>query len=389
MKILQVHNYYQQPGGEDAVVAAERSLLQSHGHEVIQYEKHNDSVGDVSRLRLFQQTIFNFETHREIALLLEQEAPDLIHSHNTLPLISPSVYYAASKAGIPIIQTLHNFRLLCPSATLFREGRICEECLGRVPYPGVLHACYRGDRGASAAIAAMIVAHRAVGTWREKIRTFIALSLFSRSKFIEGGLPADKIAVKSNFVLDDPGTGSGDGEYVLFSGRLAREKGLGVLLDAWQQLRTPITLRIAGDGELMPWLRERVKGLSNVAILGYQPRSVILDFVKRATLLIAPSEWYEAGLPLTAIEALACGTPIMMTTLRSMDGLIQDGLEGCRFNTGSAVDLAQKLERIWKSPDLRTGMRIAARAAYERQFTAAINYSQLMQIYGSAIKEAE
>lgn len=386
MKILQVHNYYQQPGGEDAVVAAERALLESHGHQVLQYTKHNDEVERTSRLQLIQKTIYNRESEREVRDLLERESPDIVHAHNTFPLISPSLYHAAAQSRIPVIQTLHNFRLLCPSATLFRDGRICEDCVGRIPYPAVIHACYRGNRAASAATACMVTAHNLMGTWHKRVHTFVTLSEFSKTKFVEGGFDGEKIKVKPNFLPQDPGYGDGCGGYAFFAGRLAREKGLGVLMDAWARLRRPIPLKIAGDGELMPWLRERAGSLKNVEILGHCDRAAMLGMLKDAALLIMPSEWYEAGVPLTIIEAFGCGTPVLTSQLPSMDEVIVDGQNGYRFATGSGESLAQRLETIWSAPAVGAEMRQAARASYERRYTPAVNYPALMNIYVSATK---
>ncbi len=388
MRILQVHNYYQRPGGEDAVVAAERSLLESRGHEVVQYLKHNDEVESTPRLQLVRKTIHNRESAAEIRQLVAQLRPDVVHAHNTFPLISPAIYAAAAEFPVAIVQTLHNFRLLCPSATLFRNGTICEDCVGRVPYPGVIHACYRGNRAATAVTASMITIHRMLGTWREKIDRFITLSQFSKNKFVQGGMDEAKIAVKPNFLPQDPGYGSGAAGYVLFAGRLAREKGLGVLLDAWTRLSLPIPLKIAGDGELMPWLRERAAGLSHIEILGHQDRSTVTRLLQAAALLVMPSEWYEAGVPLTAIEAFGCGTPVLSSQLPSMDDVLVNGHNGHRFTVGSPAALASRAVELFASPRLATEMRTAARQSYERRYTPEVNYQALMQIYEAAQEQA-
>lgn len=389
MKILQVHNYYQRPGGEDAVVAAERALLESHGHKVLQYVKHNDAVEQTSKLQLIQKTIYNSETEKEVRELLQREGPDVIHAHNTFPLISPSLFRAAQLEGVPVVQTLHNFRLLCPSATLFRDGKICEDCVGRLPYAGVIHACYRGNRAATAVTASMLVAHRILRTWHRRVHRFITLSEFSKAKFVEGGLDASKIRVKPNFLPQDPGFGDGSGGYAFFAGRLAREKGLGVLMEAWAQLKHPIPLKIAGDGELMPWLRERASGLSHVELLGHRDRSTVLELVKRAAVMVMPSEWYEAGVPLTMIEAFGCGTPVLTSRLPSTEEVITDGKNGYCFDLGSASDLARTLDAIWNAPGVLSEMREAARLTYERTFTPALNYPALMNIYGEAISNSD
>ena len=219
MRILQVHNFYQQPGGEDRVFEAEYDLLTAHGQQVKQYTAHNNSLdGSLGGAAgaAAARTIWNHSTYRSIRQLIRSESINLVHAHNTFPIVSPSVYYAASAERIPIVQTLHNYRLLCPAATFFRNGAVCEQCLGRtIPYPAVKNRCYRGSAGASAAAAAMLTAHRAAGTWRSKIDAYIALTTFSKNKFVEGGLPSERIHVKPGF-LEDPGIGAGDGGYALF-----------------------------------------------------------------------------------------------------------------------------------------------------------------------------
>jgi glycosyltransferase involved in cell wall biosynthesis len=390
MKILQVHNHYQRYGGEDAVVEGERALLERHGHQVAQYTKHNDEVDRTPRLELALKTIYNRESGRELLELLGREAPDLIHAHNLFPLISPSLYHAAKTAGIPVVQTLHNFRLLCPSATLFRDGQICESCVGRrIKYPAVVHSCYRGNRAASAVTASMLAFHGTRGAWTRGVHTFIALSQFSKDKFIEGGLKPGKIRVKPNFLPHDPGAGDGAGGYVFFAGRLAKEKGLGVLLDAWARLRCPVPLKIAGDGDLMPWVRERAAGLPGVEVLGHCDHEALLGLLKGAAVCVMPSEWYEAGVPLAIIEAFACGTPVIASDLPSLREAVIEKCTGFRFPIGSADALANSVEEFWALPQCAVaGLRKGARAYYEASFSAGANYPALLKIYEDAIKES-
>jgi len=234
VKILIVHNTYQQPGGEDIVFEQERRMLEHAGHQVTAFCRTNwdvDSYKGLRRLGLAKRTIWAPDTRREIARLLQQEKPDLVHVHNTFVMISPSVYSACAEARIPVVQTLHNYRLLCPAATFFRDGKVCEECRESL-WRGVEHACYHNSRAATAVIAMMLTAHRWRHTWEREIACFVALSQFARDKFIEGGLPGDKIFVKPNFVSPDPGSRTGDGDYALFVGRLSTEKRPDTLLSA-------------------------------------------------------------------------------------------------------------------------------------------------------------
>ncbi len=211
-----IHNEYQQRGGEDVVVEAEAQLLAENGHTVVRYKRKNDELQDhsgLASLKTGTEAVWASRSHREISALLANEKPDAAHFHNTLPLISPAAYYACADAKVPVVQTLHNYRLLCPSATLMREGKVCEACLGRsVAWPGVVHACYRGSRAATAAVAAMLTVHRALGTWRQKVKVYVALTEFARRKFVEGGLPPERIVVKPNFIGRDPGPKKERGE---------------------------------------------------------------------------------------------------------------------------------------------------------------------------------
>lgn len=390
MKILQVHNYYQRYGGEDAVVEAERALLEQHGHRVTQYTKHNGDVDRTPKLALAMKTIYNRESARELLTLLERESPDVIHAHNLFPLVSPSLYHAARAAQVPVVQTLHNFRLLCPSATLFRDGRICEDCVGRrVKYPAVLHACYRGNRAASAVTASMLALHQAAGTWARGVHTFLALSQFSKDKFVEGGLDPGKIRVKPNFLPHDPGVGDGAGGYVLFAGRLAKEKGLGVLLDAWARLRCPMRLKIAGDGDLMPMVRERAALLPGVEVLGHCGHEALLRLLKGAAVCVMPSEWYEAGVPLAIIEAFACGTPVIASKLPSLQEAVVENHNGFRFPIGSDDALARQVEEFRAlPPSAVAALRRGARVSYEASFSAAVSYPILLRTYENATKES-
>jgi len=381
MKILQVHNFYRQAGGEDQVYAAEYELLTRHGHTVTQYTARNDAINGMSGIGAAARTIWNSHTYREVAALLQRESPAIVHAHNTFPLLSPSLYYAAAKAHVPVVQTLHNYRLLCPAATLFRNGHVCEECVGSaLAYKAVVHRCYRNSAAASATTATMLLFHRIAGSWNTKVNTYVALTDFARDKFIEGGLPAGKIAVKPNFLSADPGVGGGNGNYALFASRLSEEKGVRALLDAWARPGSTIPLKIAGDGPMEGYVRERVARLENVEWLGYCPRERLLDLMRDARLLVFPSLWYE-GLPLTFIEAMACGTPVVAAGLGSMNELIQDGVNGFRFTAGDAGSLVERLRWISSRPDKLREMRRSSRLYYEQNYTPERNYQMLLEIY--------
>ena len=386
MKILAVHNRYQRPGGEDQVFVDETALLETRNHRVLRYEVHNDQVKLANRLALAKDTVWNTSAYRELGALIRRERPHVVHFHNTLPLVSPAGYYAAKAEGVPVIQTLHNYRLLCPVALFFRDGRVCEDCMGKaVPWPGVVHRCYRGSRTASGVIATMLTVHRALRTWTEMVDVYIALTEFARNKFIEGGLPAKKIVVKPNFVAPDPGQGQGGGGYALFVGRLAPEKGTETMLAAWDRLGTKIPLKIVGDGPLRDQVVEAAARQSNVEWLGHRPVEDVHALMGKADMLIFPSQWYET-FGRVAAEAFAAGTPVIAANIGAVAELVEHGRTGLKFRPGDPEDLVTQLEwALSHSSELRR-MREEVRAQFEAKYTAERNYRALMEIYEAALE---
>jgi glycosyltransferase involved in cell wall biosynthesis len=388
MRILSVHNAYRQPGGEDQVFAQEAGLLRSHGHQVVVYEASNDQVNGGNPLVLLGNTIWNRRTHQELRALMQREQPDIVHVHNTFPVISPAVYYAAGEEGIPVVQTLHNYRLLCPTATLFRAGQVCEDCVGRaIPWPGVLRGCYRGSRPATAAAAAMLAIHNYKQTWSEAVSAYIALSDFARDKFIQGGLPAAKIFVKPNFLQADPGMGEGMGEagrnYALFVGRLTPEKGISTLLQAWRELGAELPLQIAGDGPMAPEVERAAGESGNLRWLKWLPREEILLKMKDASLLVLPSTWYE-GFPMILAEAFAIGLPVIASDLGSMSSIVDHLRTGLHFEAGNSSGLVDQVRWLRAHPADAAFIRTQARQEYEGKYTGETSYAQLIDIYESA-----
>jgi glycosyltransferase involved in cell wall biosynthesis len=386
MKILAVHNRYQRPGGEDQVFVDETALLETRNHRVLRYEVHNDQVKQVNRLTLAKDTVWNTSAYRELGALIRRERPHVVHFHNTLPLVSPAGYYAARAEGVPVIQTLHNYRLLCPVALFFRDGRVCEDCMGKaVPWPGVIHGCYRGSRAASGVIATMLTVHRALRTWTEMVDVYVALTEFARNKFIEGGLPAGKIVVKPNFVAPDPGQGQGGGGYALFVGRLAPEKGTETMLAAWDRLGTRIPLKIVGDGPMRDRVVEAAARQSNVEWLGHRPVEDVHALMGKADMLVFPSQWYET-FGRVAAEAFAAGTPVIAANIGAVAELVEHGRTGLKFRPGDPEDLVTQVEwALSHSAELRS-MREEVRAEFEAKYTAERNYRALMEIYEAALK---
>ncbi len=380
LKVMFVHNAYQQRGGEDSVVEAEIALLRAKGHEVLTYGRHNDELKDSGKVSLLFDTVWSRRTVRDMAVLLKENKPDVIHVHNTFPLISPSLYWAADRVRIPVVQTLHNFRLLCPQAMLLRDGKVCEDCLGKLPWRAVANACYRDSVAQTGVLTGMLMAHRALGTFERKVTRYIALNSFCRDKFIEGGLPADLFSIKPNFIdggdrPDDLPRSGG-----LFVGRLSNEKGIDVLASACQRGGIA-SLRVVGGGDL-----QSVAGTAfGERYLGFRGLEDILHLMRTAAYLVVPSVWYE-NFPRTIVEAFACGLPVIASRLGALAEIVDDGRTGLLFEPGSADDLAAKLSWAESHPLEMATMGLQARAEYEAFYTPDKNYAELMRIYDEAIQ---
>ena len=384
MRVLTVHNFYQQPGGEEQIFATESALLESHGHEVVRYTLSNDEIKGANPLLLAKNTLWNSEVYQAIRSLIRQEKLEIAHFHNTFPMISPAAYYAAKDEGIPVVQTLHNYRLLCPNALFFREGRVCEDCLGKpIPFPGVIHGCYRGSRLASAVVAATLSFHSLRGTWSQAVDVFIAYSRFAMDKFIQGGLPAEKFVFKTNFLHPAPSPGDGKGGYGLFVGRLSVEKGLGVMLDAWRQLGGKVPLKILGDGPMAGLVKEAMQEMPEIEWLGRRPFEEVYDIVGNAAFLVFPSEWYET-FGRVAIEAFAKGTPVVASKIGAITELIDHQRTGLHFRPSDPTDLATQITWLLEHPQELRQMRQTVRAEFEDKYTAEDNYTRLMEIYHQA-----
>lgn len=385
MKILLVHNFYQQPGGEDRVFEAEGRLLEENGHVVIRYKAYNKQIQNSSPLGLLKTTLWNSRTYHKLKSLISKERPRIVHFHNTFPLISPSGYYAAISEDTPVLQTLHNFRLLCPSATLFRDGHPCEDCVGKIfPWPGVKHRCYRDSLMASSAVGIMNGIHNSAGTWTSKIDLFIALSEFAKNIFVKGGIPSEKIVVKPNFTISKFYQKKKKSVYALFVGRLIREKGIDVLLEAWQVLGKRIPLKIVGDGPLSTQISAAIQQYRGIECLGRKPPEEVNNLMRDATCLIFPSQWYEP-FGLVAIEAFAMGTPVIGSKIGAITEIINDGKTGLHFQPGNAQDLITKVNWVCDNPVATSQMGDEARKVFERCYSPKKNYAMLNNIYQQAI----
>lgn len=380
MRILIAHNYYQQPGGEDGVYESEADLLESRGHDVTRFSIHNDRVNMMGKLAAARTTLFGGDATQELRDIVRRRQIDLVHFHNTFPLISPAAYAAVRAEGAAVVQTLHNHRVTCVNAVLSRDGKPCEKCLGKpLALPGVRHACYRDSKAASAVVAAMQTLHRARGTWRRDVDQYIAPSRSTRLRLGTNGLPLSRITVKPHFVSPDPGPAAGAGNHALFVGRLSFEKGLDVLLAAWQLLQQSIPLKIIGDGPLSPLLRNAPP---HITWLGRQPATQVMHLIGDAALLISPSQCHETFGRVIA-EAFSRGTPVLASNLGAAPEMITPDETGHLFTTPR--DLAARVDRLFSTPGALRRMRPAARHAFEANYHADANYPQLLAIYETAL----
>jgi glycosyltransferase involved in cell wall biosynthesis len=377
-RVLIVHNSYRQRGGEDVVVDAELRLLREHGHVVATYSRDNDSIDNLPKTTVAMDTLWSSRTMVELDRRIAAFKPDVIHIHNTFPLVSPSLYWAAARRNVPVMQTLHNFRLLCPQAMFLRNDNVCEDCLGHSPWRSVMRSCYRDSAAQTAVLAGMLMLHRTIGTYDRKVTRYIALNRFSRDKFVEGGLPADRISIKPNFV-DIPERPQTSRSGALFVGRLSAEKGISLLLQALDRL-PGLDIDVVGTGP-EAW---QIDSHPRAHGVGMQHRAEVVERMHRAAYLVMPSIWYEA-FPLVVLEAFACGLPVIAAHLGSMQEIIEDGRTGLLFEPRSSESLAAKIAWAEEHPAEMAQMGCNARAEYVAKYTPDRNYEQLMAIYESAV----
>ena len=389
MKILQIHNEYQTLGGEEAVLEAEKSVLEGNGHEVQQWIAKSSDIKELSTVQKLQasfDSIWSRNTYTRVKKFLQENRPDVAHVHNTVPLISPSVYAACQSENVPVVQTLHNFKFICPGSNLYRNNQLCEECIGKsFTYPALIHGCYRRDHLSTAFLVSNLTFNRMRGTYAKEIDTYIALTEFARKKFVEAGLPSEKLVVKPNFVTSQIARGTHEGNYALFAGRLVSQKGVETLLQAWSTLNGEIPLKIAGTGYLTEHVQSNLP--RNVEYLGQIPRSEVASLMQNATFLVFPSEWYE-GFPMAIVEAFATGLPVIASNLGGMAEIVRPDYSGWHFTPGNAKELADVVQQAWR--DLQEVKRRGelARAQYEELYAPDKNCQMLLDIYQNTVNSA-
>ena len=397
MKVLLAHNFYRSssPSGEDTVYLNEAELLKSMAVEVVPYEKHNDEIaGTFGKIETSFSMVWSKKTYNEVTALIKKEKPDLAHFHNIWYLITPSAYYACRDAGVPVVQTLHNFRIFCANGLLLRDGRVCNDCLGRPPWRSVLHGCFRGSLFSSLPVAITEAFHQFRRTWTDRVDAYIALTHFGRNKLIECGLPGEKIFVKPNFLQEPADFINTSRDYAVFIGRLSKEKGVDVLIDAFKSLessnpqsREPFSLKVIGDGPLRQSLEEKVKTQElkqTVKFLGKRGHAECMQLLREACFLILPSICYE-NFPLTIVEAFACGKPVVASNHGAMAAIVEHRKTGLLFEPGDAADLAEKIRWMTEYRDSCREMGKTAHAEYEAKYTASRNVEMLMDIYRMTI----
>lgn len=378
-RILMVHNYYQIPGGEDTVVANEKRMLEEHGHVVILYSRHNSEIKQMSKLQklgLPFTTIFNPRTYREIKNLIKQNQIDIVHVHNTLNLVSPAVYYAALKCGVPVVQTVHNFRLLCPGATFYRDGHICEDCVEHGLWCAVKHKCYRGSRMQTLACVISTAIHRMTGVYG-KIN-YICLTEFNKEKLLKlKQITPDRVFVKPNFV-------ESTGEIIpdwqrknqfIFAGRLDKLKGIDVLLEAWKLMgENAPKLIVCGTGPMEEWCNEFIAcNKVNVELKGFVSNSEVRKLIANSRALILPTQWYE-GFPMSIVEAFSVGTHVICSDLGNVGSIVEEGVTGYKFSPDSPKSIVEAVVRCkCLVDDIST--------EFEGKYQAEKNYGILTSIY--------
>ena len=390
LRILQVHESYVYRGGEDETADTELIQLERSGHEVHSWRVDNKVIEGWSparKARLLWETTWSISSRHELRRLMEAHTPDIVHFHNTLPLISPAALRLAHGLGAAVVLSLHNYRLLCPAGTFLRNGHVCEDCVSHSLARGVVHGCYRGSRVQTLTVATMLAIHRRLGTWTRCVDAFIALTSFMKEKMVAGGLPAERIHVRHNPVLAEsrPGAQARDAA-VLFAGRLTLEKGVGTLLGALPAL-DGTQVRVAGTGPMAADVAAAARAFPQLEVLGQLSWAETMARMSRAAAFIAPSIWYE-GLPRTILEALACGTPVVASRIGAHREMITDGHDGFLFDPGDARDLAAKIRRLTGSESLRNAMSAAARDTFESRYSETSSHDRLLEIYQRAMDSA-
>lgn len=385
MHVLILHNFYQTAGGEEQVLKNEINLLNEYGHTVSCLSMNNKNIRTVwEKLCVGLWTPFSLPQYFKLKKKLIVLKPDIVHIHNFFPLYSPSLFFACSSVGVPVVHTLHNFRSICPTSLLLHKGKIETKSVGSSTWWAIREKIYRGSIPGTILLVMMIELHKWLGTWNKRVDRYIALTEFTKNIYVEAGWPGEKISIKPNFIFDPTqNTEENDSKYgyALYLGRLSEEKGVKTLLDAWKDIKFP--LKFIGEGPL-----EKIfKNLSDdqIEYLGVKDRKSVFNLIKNSRFLVIPSEWFE-GFPMVLLEAFACGKPVIASNIGSLGEIVRDGETGLLFEPGNSSDLRNKLKCFIEKPERVQEMGLKARQEYQDNFTPERNYYMLMNIYNEAIK---
>lgn len=384
--VLMAHNYYKVPGGEDTVFHNEVNMLEKNGHKVTKYTRHNDEIkgGVLSKLKLGIDTIFSFKTYNEVKQLIDENDIDVVHVHNTLPLISPSIYYAARAKRVPVVQTIHNFRLLCPGATFTRNGEICEDCVSKGLEKSLKYRCYRGSLAQTFIMYAMLKFHRIIGTY-DKIN-YITLTEFNKKKLLSLVKDESKIYVKPNFVEKRDKVEKVLEDYFVYIGRLDEIKGINFLVEAWKEIDENIDLYVIGTGQEEEKLKKFVEknNIKNIKMLGFMQRDKVFEIIQKSRAIIVPSKWYE-GFPMTITESFSLGIPVIGSKLGNIEAIVYDNKNGLLFEKNNKEELRKVIELVFNNKEKNIELGNNAYSSFITYYTDDINYTKLKNIYGSLV----
>jgi glycosyltransferase involved in cell wall biosynthesis len=385
MHVLLGHEYYQIAGGEDEYFETRRDALRAHGIRVTEYFRHNNEIaayGVLRKLTLAARTTWAWDANRELARLIAEKRPDIAHFGNIFPLMSPSIYYVCARAGVPVVQNLDNARLICISGTAFyRDGQECQECIGRFPWPAISHACYRDSRAQSSVVAGMLGTHRVLGTWHKKVDAYVVANQHVIERFAEYGIPRERMHLCPNLLKDPGALPRGVGEYAVFVGRLAPEKGVRSLLEAWRHLSIPIKIR--GSGPMEMDVRAAIAANRNIELLPRLSYEEKVALIRGARFLVWPSLGSYETFGLVVGEAYACGVPLIASRTGVAPEMVKEGETGIMFEADNPTDLARAAQWAWNHPDEMSAMGLNGRTRFESSYSPEIGYRRLVSVYKS------
>ncbi len=397
-RVLLAHNHYRStaPSGEAQVVAAESALLQQHGHTTGEFYRFSDEIANQRILGTIKgafSTPWNPFAASAIRRAVDEFLPDVVHVHNTFPLLSPAIFRAIGSRAARVL-TLHNYRLFCAAAIPLRDGKICTDCIDQQSVlPALRYGCYRNSRLATVPLALSVALHRGLGTWSHQVDAFIVLTEFQRDLMVEAGLPAELTHVKPNFYPGEPKISPWKERqpYVVFAGRLTPEKGVETLVHAWMEWgATAPELRIVGEGELKNRLKEMASSISGLPIrfLGHLTSTHAQEEIANSKLLVMPSECYET-FGLVMLEAFASGTPVAVSDIGPLPTLVDHGKNGVVFSSGNPQSLLNVVQKSWETEGELERMATGAKDTFETLYTEKRNYKMLMDIYQQAIEVSQ